>query len=62
MKLIETSVGLVEASRLEVREETSDIATGRLCTTTYLLNEQVVKIDQHLDILECPLAIGSGGL
>ncbi len=62
MILIETSRGLVEASRLEVREESRDVATGRLSTKSYLLNGEVVKIDQHLDIAEGVLAIGTSDL
>ena len=59
--IIETSRGPIEAARLERRVERCSVAVGELVTTTHLLGDEVVKIDQHLDISEDALVAAGIG-
>jgi hypothetical protein len=52
MKMIDTAVGLIDASRLQLTQETTDTPAGKLMTSTYRLDGQVVKIDQDLQVSE----------
>ena len=60
MKLIETAVGLVEASRLVMNETEQELPVGKLKTTSYLLDGVVVKTDQHLELKEDAMLAASG--
>lgn len=48
--MLDTKVGLVEASRLAVVTKTQEIAAGVLTSKEYWLEGELVKCDQTVDV------------
>ena len=54
--ILDTIRGPIEASRLAVHSERTTTPAGTLVSTSYLLDGEVVKIDQSLEVSEAALA------
>lgn len=61
--ILDTARGPIDASLLNVVTEASTTPAGRLVSTSYFLDGELVKLDQNLEVSEAALsALGDATL
>lgn len=55
MSTLDTAIGPIPAADLEVRRTEQDVEVGRLTSTAYYYEGQLVKLDQNLEVSEAAL-------
>lgn len=50
--ILETSRGPIDAARLSKAVEETELPVGKLVSTSFFLDGELVKVDQHLQLTE----------